>query len=219
MAKFCTDVDLLKWEPVLFRELALPSQTLCGSDDGVVLGTTLTSAEASFNNAGVEAGNVIHLYNGESEIDGCYEVVAVDSATSLTVSVVRANDNATPIAPPAGTDVRYRISTFGPQAEEAAYGLLQYFGIDASESDNVVDVNDIVDQTVLRQASVFAVLAAVFASSAASINDNANLWQKSLRYQKLFQEARVKVRIGIDHDDSGTAEQFRIGGTVRLRRG
>ena len=218
MAKFCTDVDLLKWEPVMFRELALQSQTLCSDDDGVVAGTTFTSAGASFNDAGVGAGNVIHMYDNASGIDGCYEVVSVDSATVLTVSIVRPNDDTTAIAPPTGTNISYRISTFGPQTEEAAYGLLQYFGIDSSESDELVDVNDIADPTVLRQASVFAVLASVFASSAASSHDNANLWQKSLRYQRLFQEARVRVRIGIDRDDNGRAEQLRVGGTVRLRR-
>jgi len=218
MAKFSNDVDLLKWEPVVFRELALVSQRLCEGSDGVMSGTTFTSASASFTSSGVAAGHVICLRDGAGSIDGCYEVVSVDSATQLTISVVRETLAAGAVAPPGGSNISYHISSFDPQAEEAAYGLLEYFGIKAAGSEEEITADDILNGRSLRQASVFAVLSSVFAGSACSGNDPAAYWQKSLRYQRLFQKARARARLEIDTDNDNIAEEFRIGGTVRLQR-
>jgi len=217
MTQFSKDVDLLKWEPVLFRDLALVSQRLCSGSDGELDGTTFESAGASFTNAAVAAGHVIYLNDGAS-LDGCYEVVSVDSATQLTISVVRAGSDDTTVPPPDGSEINYHVSTFDPQAQEVAYSLLQYFGINPSGASEGVTPEEIQDEGVLRQASVFAVLSAIFTSSAAAEDGRDIFWRKSLHYQQLFQTARVKIRIGIDSDNDEIAEQFRTGGTVRLRR-
>ena len=60
MVRFSKDMDLLKWEPVLFVELAPASQRLCQGEDGALSGTTFTSSSASFDDAGVAAGQVIY---------------------------------------------------------------------------------------------------------------------------------------------------------------
>ena len=165
MAKFSNDVDLLKWEQVLFRELAPASQTLIQGSDGALAAATFTAAGASFVSAGVGMGHVIYLRDGGS-LDGCYEVVSVDSETQLTVSVVRQKQEDAAIAPPSGSAINYRISTFDPQAQEAAYSLLEYFGIKVEGEAEEITADDILNSRVLRQASVFAVLSAVFAGSA-----------------------------------------------------
>ena len=133
MSAFSNDVDLLLWEPMLFRDYAYPSQTLCQGVDGVTSGTSFTSAGASFLSSAVKAGHVIYLYN--SVIDSCYEVVEVLSDTELTVSVLRHKETDDPIPPPGGSNLQYRISTFDPQAEEIGNDLLQYFGIYPDGSD------------------------------------------------------------------------------------
>jgi hypothetical protein len=217
MVRFSNDVDLLKWESVLFGELFLPSQTLCSGQDGVLSGTTFTSSVASFTDAGIAAGRVVYLNDGDS-IDGCYEVVSIDSATQLTLSIVRQSTDDAPVAPPGGSNISYRISTFDPQAEETAYSLLQYFGIKATGAEADITATDILNGRALRQASVFAVLSAVFAGSACGQDDPAGYWQKSLRYQKMFHTARARARLEIDTDGDRVAEQLRIGGAVRLRR-
>lgn len=217
MAKFSTDADLLKWEPVLFRELALPSQTLCNGEDGTVNGTTLTSPNASFQQAAVAAGGVIYMYNSSDGIDGCYEIVSVDSQTQLTVSILRSSTDDGPIAPPNATDISYRISTFGPQAEEVAYSLLQYFGIDEKTTDTI-NIN-ILQNRPLRQASAFGVLSTIFAASAIGKNDKAGYWEKSLRYKELFQTARTKAAVEIDNNADNITDQILTGGALRLRRG
>ncbi|KPK76407.1 MAG: hypothetical protein AMJ79_06725 [Phycisphaerae bacterium SM23_30] len=217
MVRFSTDVDLLKWELVLFRELFLPSQTLCFGQDGVTSGTIFTSSSASFTDAGVAAGHVIYLNDGDS-IDSCYEVVSKDTAMQLTLSIVRQRIDDAAVAPPEGSSISYRISTFDPQTEEVAYSLLQYFGIKTTDEDADITATDILNVRALRQASVFAVLSAVFASSACGQGDPAGYWQKSLGYQKMFHTARARARLEIDIDNDSIAEQLRTGGTVRLRR-
>jgi len=217
MAKFSRDVDLFKWEPVLFRELYLKSQTLCQGSDGQMSGTTFTSASGSFVNCAVAAGHVIYVRDGAA-IDSGYEVVSVDSPTQLTVSVVRESAEDGPVAAPSGSDLEYRISTFDPQAEEAAYSLLQYFGIKLSGNEDDITVDEILESRALRLASVYAVLSAVFAGSSCGVKDPAGYWQKSLHYQTLFHTARSRVRLELDTDSDSFAEQYRSGGTVRLRR-
>ena len=219
MAQFSRDVDLLKWEPVLFKELAPASQTLCSGDDGQVSGTTLTSVDAAFDNAGVQAGHVIKLQQDDDDIDGCYEIVSVDSATQLTVSVIRYDTDDAAIAPPGGSSISYRISTYDPQAEEAAYSLLQYFGIDPDDTESEVQAEGILNERSLRQASVFAVLVAVFGATANGTGDSDGYWQKARHYEKVFYAARAKTRLRIDTDDDNMAEELRTGGVIRLRRG
>ena len=43
-------------------------------------------------------------------------------------------------------------------------------------------------------------------------------WEKSLRYQHLFQTARTTIRLIIDHNQDGHIEQIKLGGSVLLRR-
>ena len=216
MVRFSRDVDLLKWEPVLFVELASASQTLCRGEDGMLSGTTFTSNSASFDEAGIATGQVVYLQDGES-LDGCYEIVSVDSATQLTISVLRQSEQDDAVAPPSGSEKSYRVSTFDPQAEEVSYGLLQYFGIETGEEEASA-AGEILNVRSLRQASVFGALSAVFAAAACGKNDASGSWAKSQRYQELFHTARSKVRIELDTDSDQVAEQFRSGGTVRLRR-
>ena len=215
--RFSTDVDLLKWEPVLFRELYLPSQTLAIGQDGELDGTTFTSESGLFEEAGISAGQVIYLNDGNS-IDGCFEVVSVDSTTELTVSVVRMSAEDDAVAPPAGSGIDYRISTLDPQAEEAAYGLGQHFGIKISEGEVDTGAVNILNSRALRQASVFAVLSAVFAGSASGQGDAGGYWMKSSRYQEMFYTARARARVEIDRDNDKSAEEILSGGSVQLRR-
>ena len=116
MAKFSNDVDVLKYEPALFGELHLPWQVRASGTGAVLSGTTLTAAEADFVTAGVEAGGVVYVRSADGTLDGAYEIVSVDSATQLTVSVLRADSAASATPPPAGEDISYRISTLDPQA-------------------------------------------------------------------------------------------------------
>lgn len=217
MLTFSTDSDILKYEPALFGELHLPSQVLTAGTGGQLSGTTFTASGADFTAAQVAAGGVIYLRSADGLLDGGYEIVSVDSATQLTVSVVRADAGTEPVAPPAATDISYRISTFAPQAGEVAFVLTEYLGIKPGNQASDIDAQDIAVGDGLKRASVFAVISNVYAMLASKADDE-NFWKKSLHYQGLFEKARQRCHVGIDLDSDGSADVTITGGSGRLTR-
>jgi hypothetical protein len=217
MLTFSRDSDILKYEPALFGELHLPGQVLAAGTGGQLSGTTFTASAADFVSAQVAAGGVIYLQSADGLLDGGYEIVSVDSATQLTVSVVRADPDDEPVAPPAATDVTHRISTFAPQAGEVAFALTEHLGIKPGNPASDMDAQDILDLDVLKRASVFAVISSVYAMLASKASDE-NFWKKSAHYQSLFEKARQRCRVGIDLDSDGLPDVTITGASGRLTR-
>ena len=217
MVSFSNDADILKYEPILFGELHLPWQVLTAGTGGTLGGTTFTASGADFVAAQVSAGGVAYLQSADSSLDGAYEIVSVDSATQLGISVIRSDSKSAAVAPPAATDISYRISTFGPQANEAGFQLTEYFGISPGNPASDIGVEDVLDTSVLRQASVFAVISSVYAMLASKAKDE-NFWKKSLHYQKLFARARGRCRLSIDVGSNGLADVTKVGASGRLVR-
>jgi len=217
MVSFSNDADILKYEPILFGELHLPWQVLTQGTQGTLNGTTFTAENADFVTAQVSAGGVAYLQSADGALDGAYEIVSVDSATQLSLSVIRADPTDTSVAPPTATDISYRISTFGPQANEVGFQLTEYFGISPGNPASDIRVEDVLDTNVLRLASVFAVISIVYAMLAGKAEDE-NYWQKSLYYQKLFTKARGRCRLSIDIGADGVADVTKVGASGRLMR-
>ncbi len=217
MVKFSNDADVLKYEPVLFGELHLSGQVLAAGTGGILNGTTFTASNADFVSVLVTGGGVIYLRSADGSLDGSFEIVSVDSATQLIVSVIRADSDDEPIAPPPANDISYRVSTLGPQAAEVGFHLTEYFGIEPGDPTSVYSTGDILDTNVLKRTSVFAVLSSVYAMLASKAEDE-NFWKKSLYYQKLFEKARERCRLSIDVGTDGVADVTRVGASVRLVR-
>jgi hypothetical protein len=217
MAKFSSDVDILKREPILFGELHLPLQVPASGTGATLAGTTLTALDVNFLNPGVSAGGVVYLRSANGVLDGAYEVVSVDSETQLTVSVLRSDVADDPIAPPAADNVTYRIVTYEPQAVDAAFDLTQYFGIQPGNPNSEITVDDVVDLEGLRRASAFAVISSVYATWAGRTDDNA-FWQKSEHYGRLAEDARQRCHLSVDLGSDGVADITRVGGAIRLVR-
>jgi len=217
MISFSNDADILKYEPMLFGELHLPWQVLAAGTDGTLSGTTFSAAGADFVSAQVLAGGVVYMRSGDGSLDGVYEIVSVDSATELTVSVIRSDSDDDPISPPAGDDISYRISTFGPQASEAAFQLTEYFGIRPGNPASDIDVENVLDTQALRRASVFAVISSIYAMLAGKSKDE-NFWNKSLYYQRLFERARERCRFSVDAGSDGLADVTKSGASGKLVR-
>ena len=217
MVSFSNDADILKYEPILFGELYLPWQVLITGTGGTISGTTFTASEADFVTAQVSAGGVVYLQSEDGTLDGAYEIVSVDSTTQLSLSIIRSDSNDSPIAPPAATDISYRISTFVPQANEVGFQLTEYFGIRPGNPASDIDVEDVLDTSVLRLASVFAIISIVYAMLAGKAEDE-NYWRKSLYYQKLFSKARGRCRLSIDVGADGLADVTKVGASGRLMR-
>ncbi len=217
MISFSNDADILKYEPILFGELHLPWQVLAAGTGATLSGTTLTASTADFISAQVSTGGVVYLQSADGSLDGGYEIISVDSATQLCISVIRPDSEAAAVAPPAATGISYRISTFGPQTNEVGFQMTEYFGIKPGNPESDIDIEDILDTNVLRLASVFAVISSVYAMSASKTKDE-NFWKKSLYYQKLFTRARGRCRLSIDVDSDGQADATKIGSSGRLMR-
>ena len=217
MVSFSNDADILKYEPILFGDLHLPQQVLATGTGGALSGTTFTAGGADFVSAQVSSGGVIYLRSADGTLDGAYEIVSVDSSTQLTVSVIRSDSAMAAVAPPAATEIFYRISTFGPQANEAGFQLTEYFSISPGNPASDIDAEDILDTNVLKRTSVFAVISTVYAMLASKAKDE-NFWKKSLHYQKLFAKARERCRLSIDIGSDGLADVTIVGASGKLVR-
>jgi hypothetical protein len=217
MAKFSNDADILKYEPILFSELHLTGQVLASGTGGILSGTTFTASGADFVGAQVSVGGAIYLQSANGTLDGVFEIVSVNSATQLHVSVIRESSDDTAVAPPSATGISYRISTFRPQASEVGFQLTEYFGIGPGNPTSDYDADDILDTNVLRRASVFAVISSVYATLASKTEDE-NFWKKSQHYQKLFEKARAQCRLSIDAGSDGVADVTKLGASIRLER-
>jgi len=213
------DVDLVRYEPELFGDdLYMSSQVLCTGTDGVISGTSFTSASADFVGRGVKTGQVIYLQSGGGTVNGPFEVVAVVSATELTVSVPRGASE-TAIPPVANASyVAYRVCTYEPQAVEMALLLTERFGLRPGRADAEYGVEDLVDTESLRRASALGMLAGLYARLGNRATDGEALWKKSLYYRRLFEQALERCRAAVDAGDDGIADRVTVGGVRRLRR-
>ena len=217
MVSLCNDVDILKYEPALYGELHLASQVLSAGTDGELTGTTFTAAEADFVTAGVEPGGVIYLRSADGLIDGVYEIAAVDSETQLCVSVLRADSESDPIAPPAGSDIAYRISTLKPQTAAVSLRMTEYLWIKPGQTIGYFSAEDILDSGSIKEVCALGVIAATYRNIAGS-GSNEELWNKGLHYEQLFAKGMERCRVALDKDGDGTAESVRFGGCGRLIR-
>jgi hypothetical protein len=218
MLVFSNDVDILKYEAVVFGDLHFGWQVLCEGAGGEVSGTSFTKTGEDFVSAGVGAGGVIYLKSADGMLDGAYEIVSVDSASEVIISVLRADSEGDAVGPGDASDVSYRVSTFGPQANEVGFELTQYFGIRPGRPDSEYDADDIVDSSGLRSASVYGVLAKVYMALAVRLDGDDGFWKKSLHYQGLFERAKERCRVSVDIDGDGIGERTIVGGSLRLVR-
>ncbi|MCK4999026.1 MAG: hypothetical protein KAS23_05810 [Anaerohalosphaera sp.] len=217
MITFSKDVEILKFEPVLFGDLYFSWQVLSGGVDGQLSGTSFSAAGADFVSSGVEAGGVIYLKAADGSLNGAYEIVSVESASSLTVSVVRAEATGDALSVGSGSDIEYRISTFAPQANSVLIELCKYFGIETVDGDDAYSLEDISNLNDMKLASTYAVIAGVYATLADG-GEESGFWKKSLYYQKLFEQARSRCRIKLTAMGSDHVEEVRHGSSMRLTR-
>jgi hypothetical protein len=217
MVRLCDDRDISKYEPALFGANHLANQVIAAGTAGVLAGTTFQASGANFVLAQVEAGDCVYLKSANGVLDGVYEIVAVDSATQLCVSVLRADSEADPIAPPAGSDVTYRISTFKPQIVDVSLRLMEYLWIKPGEVIGDVSADEILESDQVRQLCAMGTTAAAY-RTLASGEDAENFKFKSQEYERLFGEGMERCRVAIDKDGDGVADSVRYGGCGRLFR-
>lgn len=157
------DRHLLSLEPAVFTKCAFPQQTL-GTGTADVAGTTLTAAGADFSACGVKPGHVVVLN------DVPYEIVAVPTATTLTVSLVRISESDPPLPLPALTGASFRISTFDPQHADSARVLLARLNLTEAAAE------ELETRDLLPLACAVCALAAIYrAVSTGTANPNSGV--------------------------------------------
>ena len=212
---YCTDTDLLRWEPTLFAEAAFASQTLL-SADCTLLGTTLTlSGGASFEASRVRAGHVATITS--SAAIGCYPIISIDAATAGTISILHEGLNASPplTAPVTGEAIATHVvvRTFSPQRQIVSELLTWMSGIRPGTAARVMNAD------VLRRPCALGTLHMIYnAMAAAATGDSADLIVRAELYERLYRRSLRSVVVELDLDGDGRADSQRALRLVQFAR-
>lgn len=209
---FSTDRDLLLYEPTLFNDLPWVSQQRLSVTDGEVTGTTLTSAEADFDAAQIEAGSVL-LVNKTP-----VEVLARLDAMTLTVSLPRTRTSDSAIPPGDVASVEVLARTFAPQAALVSASLLRMLGLDTEDPEHSLDAEAVVSLSLMARLESLGTLERVFSSAAALTGDNDALLFKAAEYRRRLLEAATRCPVQIDTTGDGLPDEKRYIGVSRLVR-
>lgn len=162
----CTDLDIAKQDYGLFSGLTgpFPTQVPAKGNNGQVSGTTFLASGQTFTSVGIDAGHVIYISDGVGNIDGVFEIVSVDSATQLTISIVRADPATAPIPVGTGSSLYFRVKTFAPQIIRAEFELSQLLQLKPGYPDGQYGLDDLEDQSVLQTAALYWTLSLIYAA-------------------------------------------------------
>lgn len=205
---FCTDVDLLHWEPNLFRDAVFASQQLLAGT-GDLAGTTLTVSAGSLNAAHVAAEQVIVL---SGLVTGSYPIVSVNSATQLTLSVLYDGlypEQGAKVASPVGTaaSVGFVVRTFWPQRKIVSDLLLRGAGIGPEYSGR--EDARVVNAEALRRPCVLGTLQMIYSALAAAAEDPTHHSVRAELYERLYRRALTQARVEVDLDGDGAGDAVR----------
>jgi hypothetical protein len=203
MNPFCTDLDLINWEPNICRDAAFASQTLM-SGTADLSGTTLTIATGSFLDAHVEPNQVVVL---SGSIAGSFAVVSIDSATSLTISVLYDalfGDAAEASPVGSATGLGFVIRTFWPQRQVVSEILQQAAGILPGDSRTVDAV--ILNPQALRGPCILGTLQLIYSALAAIADAPREYAVRAELYERLYRRALHSTLVEIDLNGDGIAE-------------
>jgi hypothetical protein len=216
MSSFCQDRDILGIEPVAYLAGDFAHQRLAAGADGAVSGTTFTSAGSDFGSAGVAAGMVLCAYQTIPAEGTAWEIISVDSATAMTVSVLRADIDDDPLAPPAGTGLSFHVNSFAARIADVSNTLAEKLRQIAEVAG--IGSADFADSAQLRTTTAYGVLSGLFLARASNARPNDANWIKAEFYRSEFRRAQNQLRLAVDIDADGVAEQTRTLGNVLLKR-
>lgn len=212
---FCTDSDLLMLEPWIFRDAAFASQLL-SSGTGAAAGTAFTRSAGSFVDDHAAAAGVLTL---SGDLAGCYPIMAVVSATVLTISSFHESlftDN--PAAPsPVGTGggIAFVVRTFAPQREIVSDLIRAAAGVGAgTRCPNAV----VLISPQLRNAAVLGTFQLIYSALAAASAEPADLSHRADYYERLYRRALSRLRVEIDTNADGKADIARKLNVIEMVR-
>jgi hypothetical protein len=226
---FCTDIDLLHWEPNLLRDAAFVSQTLIAGT-GALDGTTFTLSAGSLTSAKVARDMAIVL---DGPVNGCFPITSIDSETELTISVLYdrlsapaadeqgseevAAPEAVAVAAAAAPSIAFSIRTFKPQRLIVSELLAQAAGTDRARRNEVPA--QITSPSVLRRPCALGTLQMIYSALAAAAGeDAAHLATRADLYERLYRRALRSTTVSIDLDGDGRPDVERALNVLDLQR-
>jgi hypothetical protein len=160
---------------------------------------------------------VLTVYDSAASEGNAFEIVSVNSATALTVSILRA-DASIPPAAPKMSGHSFFIRTFQPQIQGVSRTLAEKLK-QFSEAYHVpADKVAFADPDPLRSAAACGALSGIYLARAASATaDDAN-WLKSEHYRQEFSRLQSQLRLTVDFGPGSCGQQTHTLGNVLLRR-
>ncbi|MFG0299846.1 MAG: hypothetical protein ACF8K1_09630 [Phycisphaerales bacterium JB047] len=200
---FSQDRDLVVHEPGLMRDVGWAGQRRL-SVQGSVVGTQLTLASGSLEDAGVSAGHVV-VFD-----DVTLEIVSVDSATTATVSLMRGDVSGAAVPPIAASNRSVVVYDFSAQRAIVHTQVLAMLGIDA-EGDAVFGLDEtlITNPGALTRLEALGTLHLIYAGASAPSRASDRYAQRAELYRQRYQRERESVVAMIDTDGDGIAEVTR----------
>jgi len=214
---FASDRDLLILEPRLFHDIAWSAQRLIDVTNASInaAGTMLTIPGVDLAALAVAEGFVA-LVAGTP-----LEVLERTSATTLTVSRLRAAPAESPIPAAPGSNLKATIATFRPQVSLVHDQLLRTIGIEPGEpsAPGSPAETDITNPRSLILAESLGALHLVFAAAAALVGEDSPLWAKARMYRERFVLERRRLTVEIDLDSDGQPDAIRRPNAIQFARG
>ena len=226
MKTFSNDVDILKYEPGIFADPRFDQYLITKGSGATLTGGILTCTNENFNDLQIRNGQVVHLFSGADSTLTYLEILEVISATQLKVSLMRVDESCEQIIPNNLTNRDYRITCFDPLVYQVLVLITSYFGIRPGNPTSGYDVDDIVDDTPLKQISVYGTLSLLFerlnAATIASLEnasvDSNSIEGKAIHYRWLYEKARESCVFCVQSPDGINSRRIR-GGSFKLSRG
>jgi hypothetical protein len=204
---YCTDTNLLSFEPWIFRDAAFASQLLA-SGSGQLAGTLFTRNAGSFVDDHVIPGGVITL---QGDMIGCYPIVSVDGPAQLTASTFHDGlftDDGTLVASPIGSaaSIAFSIRTFHPQRQIISDLIRQAARVgEGTDLPGAV----ILPSASLRNTAALGAFHLIYCALAAASSDPAELSRRADYYERLYRRALTRLRVEIDTDGDGEGNLVR----------
>lgn len=196
---FCTDIDLLHWEPTIFRDAAFVSQTLLSADNASLSGTTLTLPGGLVGDEAEIASAAVACIGGT--VDGCFPIASVDSPTQLTISVLYDalfDDPSVPSRPGADlTGLPVTLRAFWPQRKVVSDLLLQLLDVPPARPEAVMNPE------ALRRPCALGALQMIYSALAATSADAAAHAVRADLYERLYRRALRAARVELDLNADG----------------
>ncbi|MDX9911632.1 MAG: hypothetical protein RBS39_07370 [Phycisphaerales bacterium] len=214
---FAKDVDLARLEPQVFGDVVWAGQRRVRGAGGVSGSTlTLTTFDTNFAQGGVDAGMVVSV-NGVP-----HEVIERTSATTLTISRVRASDGDDPITPAPITSGVAEVMSFANQIGAAHAQVLAMLGLAPGATDPAsgeIAEDRVLNPRELAPLEAAAALQMVYGSASVLSGSTLPIAARASYYRRKFDDERQRARAIIDTDGDGVGDATRRPNVVRFARG